>query len=223
MIIRPLTLATSFILLTAGFSPALGQESPEEKANRLLAQIYSMPNLPELSPVEIRIDKIEKQSFAYYVSRPKRFFGLKTSKTPEIHLWEGFVRYYSDKAVIVTLAHELGHHFGFPNTKFYFEPEKPVDKLLRNYQWAEESQYFAEALALHILGEELYKKGRLDFALTSMRNQNGVYWLYIGTNPLLYKYNRDLAELWVNYWLEGARSKLDDIQFEIYFNRELKQ
>lgn len=214
MTIRSLVLTIGFVFLTAGLSPALGQENPEEKASRLLAQIYSLPNLPELSPVEIRIDKTEnkKQSHAYYVRHPKRFFGLKTSKVAEIHLSTEYIRRNSDDAVLVTLSHELGHHFDVADVlELSFNTERPLDYLLKERKNLEENQYFAEAFALYVLGEELYKKGRLDSSSTSIKNQDGAYWLYTETNPLLHKYYRDLSKLWVNYWFEGAKSKLDEV------------
>lgn len=218
MIIRPFVLAMSFVFLTAGFSPALCQESPEEKANRLLAQIYSLPNLPKLSPVKVQIDQSKKQSHGRYLRRPKRFFGLKTSKVAEIHLSAKYVEFNSDDAVLVTLAHELGHHFSTADIfELSFNPDQPLNRLLRERKNLEENQYFAEAFALYVLGEELYKKGRLDLSLTHIKNQDGAYWLYTETNPLLYKYHRDLAELWVNYWFEGARSRLDEVVKKVGF------
>lgn len=184
----------------------------ELKANNLLSQISSLPKLPKLEPVIIRIDKTEKQDYAYYQRRPKRFFGLKTSKVPEIHLSEVFLRNHSDEAILVTLAHELGHHFDTkPRLNIEISPKKPIDLLLEKYEKEERGQYFAEAFALYVLGEDLYKKGRLDFALTSLKGQKGVYWLSIEKNPMLLKYYLDQAELWVNYSFVGAKSRLNDV------------
>ncbi|MBI2674788.1 MAG: hypothetical protein HYX22_03605 [Candidatus Yanofskybacteria bacterium] len=219
---RSFLLATSFVFLTSGFSPVLYQENPEEKINRLLSQLYLTPNFPKLSPVKARIDKVEKQHKAYYLRSPKRFFGLTTSRTPEIHLSEKFIRNYPDDAVLVILAHELGHHFGMANvTEFNFGSKEPLDRLLRTRELEEENQYFAEAFALYVLGEELYRKGKLDYAVTYFKEQNGVYWLYIETNPLLYNYHMNQAELWISYWFEGAKSRLDDIKFKVRLNQLL--
>lgn len=213
MIIRPLVLVISFVFLTAGFSPALGQEDSQAKAERLLTQIYSMPNFPaRIHDVKIIIDQTEK-GYAYYVREPKRFFGLKKSKIPEIHISARFMHGHSDEAVLVTLAHELGHDFDiFGGVELYFETEKPLNRLLRERKQEEERQYFAEAFALYVLGEDLYKKGRLDFALTSIKEQHGAYWLYIETSSLLLQYYTDQAELWVNYSTEVAKSGLDEVE-----------
>lgn len=213
MRIRPLILAASFIFLTASFSPALEQESPEEKANRLLAQVYSMPNFPaRVHDIKIRIDQTEKH-YGYYVRQPKRFFGLRKSKVPEIHLSARFVRSYSDEAILVTLAHELGHDFDmFDRVDLYFETDTPLSRLLREHEKKEMHQYFAEAFALYVLGEDLYRKGRLDFALTSIKEQHGAYWLYIETSPQTLRYYTDQAELWVSYSTEGAKSRLDEVE-----------
>ena len=195
------------------FSPILGQEnSAELRTKNLLSQIYSLPNLPKLEPVIIRIDKTEKRSYAYYQRRPKRFFGLKTLKTPEIHISEKFLTNFSDEAILVSLAHELGHHFDTrPKFSIEIDQKKPLDNLLEKYEKEEKDQYFAEAFALYVLGEELYKKGRFDFALTSIKEQKGVYWLYINKNPILLKYYLDQTEVWVNYSTAGAKSRLDNV------------
>lgn len=205
---RSFVLAASFIFLTAGFSPALGQESPEEKVNRLMTQIYFLPNLPKLSPIKVRIDKHEKYSHAYYLRRPKRFFGLKTSKTPEIHISAEYVRRNSDDSVLVTLAHELGHHFD--QEVVYLEPINSLERLIAEHMRSEKGQYFAYAFAIYILGENLFRKGLLDRQLVFYK-ELGAYWLYVETNPLLYKYYMDYAESEINYWIEGSKSMLDNI------------
>ena len=207
-------LATIFVFLTAGFSPVFGQENPKAKADRLLAQIYSLSNFPKLSPVKICIDRNNHKKWgdAYYLrypKSPKRFLGLKISKVPEIHLSAEYIRRNTDNAVIVTLAHELGHHFD-SRLQFYLEPDRILDLLIMGHERVEEDQYFAEAFALYILGEDLLRKGRLDRYLASCKM--GTYWLYIETNPRLYKYYMDQGELWTNYWFDGAQSKLSQIQ-----------
>ena len=207
MKIRSLLLA---IIIIFNSSLVLGQESLESKANRILTKIYSMPNLPNLEPVKIRIDEVKKYgSEAYYLRNPKRFFGLKTSKTSEIHLYRRYVIYCTDNALLVTLAHELGHHF---DTKIhlYFKPRTPLESLIKMYGRTGQDQYFAEAFAIHVLGEDLYKKGRQDHDSVSMFKY--VYSLYADTNPILYKYREDKMELWVNYWLSGAKSRLDEVE-----------
>lgn len=106
--IRSYFFMLSFVILGSNFSSVLCQELPKSKAERLLAQINSLPNTPKLSPLKIVIDKTKNKRYsaAYYLRRPRKFLGLKESKVPEIHLLADYVQYDSDNAVLVTLAHE---------------------------------------------------------------------------------------------------------------------
>lgn len=222
MQIRPLILVTSFILLGSNFSPGLCQETLESKADRLLTKVYASPNFPKfISPVKIHIDKTrnKRQSFAYYVRQPKRFFGPRTLKTPEIHLLADYVRHGSDDTILVTITHELGHHFD-TTPELYLEPKTPIERLVKEYDRTDKLQYFAEAFALYILGEDQYTKGRREQYLTYLKDK-GVYWLYLETNPILHQYYLNQGELWINYWRSGAQSRLNDVIKKIQTQNDL--
>ena len=193
-------------LVLISYKPALCQESAELRVQRTLDQINSLPNLPKLEHYDIKIDDT-KQWYAYYIRYPKKHFWNKGTKVPTIHLYRQWVIRSSDDSLQTTIAHELGHHFD--PTPYFIESPKSLDKILAQFRATDKGQAFAEAFALYLLGEDIFKKGHFGDAMNNYKKSSGVYWLHIESDPILYQYYIDQSWLWTNYWLTMAKTKID--------------
>lgn len=204
-------LTISLGILVSFNSPGLCQEDAESKVQRILSEVTSLPNFPKLNPFKIKIDKtLSPRGYAYYFRHPQKRFFFQRTGLPTIHICKQWINDNSDDALRVILVHELGHHFD-PTLNLYFQP-KNSEKIIMNFRKEEENQYFAEAFALYILGEDLFKKGHNDHGLANYKKESGSRWLYIESNPILYQYLMDRLNLWTNYWLSGAKTKLDIVE-----------
>lgn len=225
MRIRTSVFTVVLIFLGSNFLPVFSQENPESRINWLIDNINSLPNLPKLERVNIRIDTDIKITIdgdrpdAYYTRWQKRFFRYHNLNPPEIHISKSYILKSSDSAITYVLAHELGHHFDH-RIKIYIETNRSIDSLIEGYKERDDDQYFADAFALYILGPDLYKKGKEDDYL-SYQNK-GIYSLYVKTNLILQQYEFDRMESWVNYSLNGAKSKLDIIEKLVQAQRPSK-
>lgn len=195
------------IFLIFSTKSILGQETPEVRTNRILKEINTLPNFPRLAPFGIKIEnrlKKECGAIACYYKNFKNHFWSKKSM-PIIFLNKEWVNYNSDDAIKVILTHELGHHYNSDHTEHAkLELTKPLskpEKILDNYRRDAEDQTSAESFAFYILGEDTYKKGKLDYILSSYQKNSGVYWLYVESDPILKQYYIDSAKLWIDYWL----------------------
>ena len=109
------------------------------------------------------------------------------------------------------IAHELGHHYDFNNLlkrhslSIILEP-KPNDKIstiINRLKRSDENQFYADRFAFIVMGMDLYKKGKVDDFMHQEKEALGIKWLYVESNPVLYQYYADMADLWLNYWLKS--------------------
>lgn len=185
--------AVFLCLLLILFPIPLTAQTEEQRILSCFKNISEKIDLPELILISFSTEKrISNQAYFREGGRYLPYFWKKIP--PTIYINPGYTKHLSNNGLGYLLAHELGHYFG------------------DNSGW--KSQLWADAFALYLFGESLYKKGKLNHELHSYR----VRFPTIAANNNISEYDKhslEFASSVTEGWFRAVREITPEIPNKI--------
>lgn len=175
----------------------IGQEGFDQKVNKIIDKLIAETNIKE--PITVKIDLRTSvginEDIVYFSTLDNR---------PTISINQWFFTNASESGLNYILAHELGHYFD-PAPRSNSSRYGRRDRCKRN------CQILADAFALYMLGEDLFKIGAREYYFMFSYNYFNHLEYYDNTRPYYAQYAAELALVALN----DAKSVLPEIPYLI--------
>ncbi|OGN05891.1 MAG: hypothetical protein A2750_02450 [Candidatus Yanofskybacteria bacterium RIFCSPHIGHO2_01_FULL_45_42] len=186
---------TTWLFVLIGIPVSVGQDNFERRVDRIAKELLSKVEVPE--PIEVRIySKANIEGLAHFST----FSIKKLKKRPALNINKWFFANLSDKALTYVLAHELGHYFDS-------EPRLALSKTGFEF----DGQFIADAFALYVIGEDLFKAGRDEMVLMYYYNVDPKEKWLMENDPTYYDLQLNYVRQRTNWWLAKAKQNLDKV------------
>jgi len=192
--IRAIVTTLLFILIGIPVS-VFGQNNFEQRVGRIAKELISKVSVSE--PIEVRIySKANIGDLAHFST----FSIKKLKKRPALNINKWFFTNLSDKALTYVLAHELGHYFDS-------EPRWALSETGFEF----DGQFIADAFALYVIGEDLFRTGRDEITLMYYYNTTPKEMWLMKNDPTYYTLQLNYVRQRTEWWLTKAKQNLDKV------------